>query len=392
MELVHLSECTLGTSVGTYGLNLFAALQECDVNATFLYTRPVSFSKSRRESEGLVKLTAAGPKKIVSVPQLPTVRFGSLNLIPHFLNLRLQMKVHRAVISWTRSDLDVYHFLDIYRVMRLPSDLSRRASKTAMVFTFYHLDPILDPTPRRLYLLYTPDELKILTKRRCLILTISNNTKKDLEKIGMPQERIKVVYPGVDHGIFRPPVDGDLFGGRERFVLSVAVSNPRKNKGFLLDVFRRVSMLREDLKLVLVGYNRQDVLLADSLGIRKRVVFLRDLKLDELVELYQRAALFLHTSTYEGFGFPILEAMACGCPVLAFKSSSVPEIIGDDGGMLLDDLDPDRWARTVLHVLSEESLRLELARRGYARSLLFTWERSASEVLHVYQEASSLPA
>jgi glycosyltransferase involved in cell wall biosynthesis len=106
---------------------------------------------------------------------------------------------------------------------------------------------------------------------------------------------------------------------------------------------------------------------------------------DHLIELYQRATLFAFPSRYEGFGLPVLEAMACGCPVLSSNASSLPEVAGD-AVILLDPLDVEGFTRELVRVISNSDLRRDLRERGLARAAQFPWDRAARETIAVYEK------
>src|SRR5207249_7313512 len=130
---------------------------------------------------------------------------------------------------------------------------------------------------------------------------------------------------------------------------------------------------REDL--------RQLVAHAD---IEKQTIFTGMVNDERLVELYQQAIVFVFPSRYEGFGLPVLEAMACGCPVLSSNASSLPEVAGD-AAILLDPMDVEGFTREMVRVLSDSDLRRDLRERGLARASQFSWDRAASETIAVYR-------
>lgn len=105
-----------------------------------------------------------------------------------------------------------------------------------------------------------------------------------------------------------------------------------------------------------------------------------------LMDLYAGSSLFAFTSMYEGFGLPLLEAMSCGAPVVAASNSSIPEVVGD-AGLLYADGDEVALSRSILLMLSEPEMRLELKQRGYQRSRQYSWKASASATLGVYRDA-----
>jgi glycosyltransferase involved in cell wall biosynthesis len=118
------------------------------------------------------------------------------------------------------------------------------------------------------------------------------------------------------------------------------------------------------------------------------VVLLGPVSEERLHLLYRAAAAFVYPSLYEGFGLPILEAMAAGTPVIAARAASIPEVLGD-AGLLLDPLDARAWAEAIVSVMNDERMRERMRAAGRARAATFTWERTARETLAVYRRVLS---
>jgi glycosyltransferase involved in cell wall biosynthesis len=198
--------------------------------------------------------------------------------------------------------------------------------------------------------------------------------------------RIDVVPLGV-----AAPFTADARVKREPFVLHVGDLHPRRNVAMLLDI---VLGLRQQpqwsaLRLVLAGADlgllpelkRQARDAADALDYVGRPGD------DTLADLYRRAGVFAYPSRYEGFGLPVLEAMACGTPVIGGKAGAVPEVLGD-AGMLLDVDDARGWAAALEAVLSGGARAAELRERSIARASRFTWARAARETVAIYEEVA----
>jgi glycosyltransferase involved in cell wall biosynthesis len=223
------------------------------------------------------------------------------------------------------------------------------------------------------------------------VLTDSHCSRRDIiERLGVPAERITVVYPGVERERFGPTVASRDEGENSRsYVLCVAGADPTKNVETLVDAFARMPQhLRDTHDLVLVGDFRRRLDLRERIersGIEKQTVFTGVVSDDRLVRLYQRAALFVFPSLYEGFGFPVLEAMACGCPVISSNASSLPEVAGD-AAVLVDPLDPEGLVRQMELVLTDTALRQGLRERGLKQAAQFSWDRTAQETIAVYRK------
>ncbi|WP_447973265.1 glycosyltransferase family 4 protein [Nitrospira sp. Kam-Ns4a] len=221
------------------------------------------------------------------------------------------------------------------------------------------------------------------------ILTDSACSKQDLmERVGLPGDRITVVYPGVDLERFRPVSPQTSPSASRPYVLCVAGADPTKNVEMLIEAFARLPKGLRDLHdLVLTGdfRRRPDVRERVSrAGIAGQTRLTGVVSEPRLIELYQRATVFVFPSRYEGFGFPVLEAMACGCPVISSNASSLPEVAGD-AALLVDPSDTEGFAKAIERVLSDPALRRDLRERGLGRAAQFTWDRTARETVAVYR-------
>ena len=127
--------------------------------------------------------------------------------------------------------------------------------------------------------------------------------------------------------------------------------------------------------------------MAADLGAPEAIVRLGAVPEPALRALYQNAAALVYPSRYEGFGLPLVEAMASGTPVLASRAASIPEVVGE-AGVLLDPDDPRRWVDAIVNVMTDAVLRARLRTDGLARAAMFTWERTARITLEVYQRVA----
>ncbi len=213
-----------------------------------------------------------------------------------------------------------------------------------------------------------------------------------LAQIEYPPDRCVVVPLGVEPR-FRvlPPeqVEARLRGlplPEGPFLLHVGHLHPRKNFEGLLDALGRLVRRGERLPLVQVGGTPSPAQRArlEALGLGDQVRFLGRVEDEVLVALYNRAALFVFPSLYEGFGLPVLEAMACGTPVVAADATSLPEVVGD-AGLLVDPRDPETLAEALIRLWRDRELAAELRERGLARARAFTWEETARRTVEVYR-------
>ncbi|MGD0765405.1 MAG: glycosyltransferase family 1 protein [Dehalococcoidia bacterium] len=176
----------------------------------------------------------------------------------------------------------------------------------------------------------------------------------------------------------------------ERYVLSVGSLEPGKNRATLLKAFAKLRQQGIEHKLVVTGQRawkyQADFQLAEQLGLKGEVIFTGYVSSEDMPALYSAADLFVFPSLYEGFGLPVLEAMACGVPVVASNVSAVPEVAGD-AALLIDPRDPDLLSDSMARVLKDDRLRATLRRRGLERAAQFSWEKAARETIEVYRDA-----
>ena len=219
------------------------------------------------------------------------------------------------------------------------------------------------------------------------VICVSESTRRDLlEFYEADPRRVITIHSGLS--VPRAASD-DLQGLPKRYILFVSTIEPRKNLGVLLAAFERLRARGAyDGSLVVVGKIGWK---AEAIVRRlraPRVVHLDYLAAADLAAVYEQAELFVFPSIYEGFGFPLLEAMAYGVPSIAARSSSLPEI-GGDGALYFDPRDGRALESLIERVLADRALRDDLARRGRARAAEFRWERAGEQTLAVVRAVSS---
>jgi glycosyltransferase involved in cell wall biosynthesis len=229
------------------------------------------------------------------------------------------------------------------------------------------------------------------------VIVVSEATKREcMSLLGLAAERLRVVHNGVDPE-FRPIEDRPQletvrrqYRLPDKIILFVGTLEPRKNVVGLLHAFDRLRKRGKWRgKLVLVGgvgwlhQNIFDTIV--SLGLSDLVRCAGYVPRRELPALYSQAELLVYPSFCEGFGLPVLEAMACGCPVIAANTSSFPEVVGD-AGIMVDPNDIDALTGAMESVLGDEELRSGMRARGLKRAQAFSWDRCAQTTLAVYDE------
>lgn len=225
------------------------------------------------------------------------------------------------------------------------------------------------------------------------IIAISESTRRDLANWGIAEEKIRVVYPCV-LSTCRPAPDCRATITKCRlpdsYILFVGTLEPRKNIPTLLRAFA-LAKKRGRLPHALViagarGWRYGNIFrTVEELGIKDQVIFLGYVPDGDLPALYSGADLFVFLSLYEGFGLPVLEAMACGTPVLASNTSALPEVVGD-AGILIAPNNVEQAATEMVRILTDAELRRELSARGLERARLFSQERFVRGILRVYEE------
>ncbi|MBN1978913.1 MAG: glycosyltransferase family 4 protein [Anaerolineae bacterium] len=287
-------------------------------------------------------------------------------------------------------EVDVFHSSDVL-LWQQPGALN--------VVTIYDLTALLFPehhTPGTREL--QARKWRFAREKADVVIAISEATKRDIvAHLGIPPRRIHVVRGGVGPA-FRP------IGSRQaleqalaplrlapgEYMLYVGTIEPRKNLERLVEAYHQVRNLTPAPKLVLAGargWKCEGVFeRVEALGLKDEVVFLGQVPDSILPALYNGAVAFAYPSLYEGFGLPPLEAMACGVPVIASDTSSLPEVVGD-AGVLVDPDDTGALADALAALLSDDEKRAELSARGLARASAFSWEQTAFKTLEVYRLA-----
>ena len=240
--------------------------------------------------------------------------------------------------------------------------------------------------------------LRESARRSACILTVSNRSRQDIiELLHAPSSRVKVVYNGVS-GLFSPGMDGSDSAKRGDGgfrLLYVGRADPYKNIAVLLQALAR---LRHDagMNVTLCIAGSPDprypgpAALAGELGIAEAVRWTGYLPDDALVDLYRQSDLLVHPSRYEGFGLQILEAMACGTPVLSSNAGSLPEVVGDAGRMVPPD-DVEAFVREIRTILTTPALARRMSEAGRVQAALFTWAEAARQTYEAYLQTDAMP-
>lgn len=247
---------------------------------------------------------------------------------------------------------------------------------------------------------------KISVKKASHIITISKNTEKDLIKeYGVSGNKITVAYPGYDREKFSPPsqikavkVDGikKKYKTGDNYIIYIGTIQPRKNLIKLIEAFSKIEI--NNLKLVIVGktqgLGKQGWMFEETLNAPKRfriedkVLFTGFVPTQELPYLLTGSLAFILPSLYEGFGIPVLEAMATGTPVLVSNVSSLPEVVGK-AGLMFDPRSSTQIEQAIRTIVSDSNLRQKYSKLALKRAKKFSWQKMARETLKVFEKVAS---
>ncbi len=230
-------------------------------------------------------------------------------------------------------------------------------------------------------------------RRADTIITDSQSSANDIIKhLKVPatsQSKIKVIFCGVTTE-YKPPATDSVKTDDYKKILYVGRSDPYKNLTILIEAFAKaVEKLEGQVKLIIAGSPDprypEGPELAKQLKIEEHIKWTGYLSDEDLVKTFQTADLLVHPSQYEGFGLPVLEAMACGVPVISSNASSLPEVAGD-AAILVDPNDVDAYAENIVKILSNDKLAEKLSQQGIAQAANFSWKKNARQTIEVYKK------
>jgi glycosyltransferase involved in cell wall biosynthesis len=357
--------------VGRYTRSLFNALASVageDVDWTLWYPQDVDGEPFLPRSE-----------RVTGV-QLPlSARW--LNLLWHRLGIPLRLDRYTGQVS-------VVHGTDfVVPPSRAPS-----------VVTVHDLSYAIHPEfafPRLQRYLARAVPRSIDRARR--VIAVSESTKRDIcEYYEIAPHRVEVIHHGADP-LFHQPTDTEIFsslaqfGLRRPYFVTVGTVEPRKDHRTLLRAFERVRQERDDVSLVIVGrkgWLSDDIMNEISNAAKRSPVFhLQDIRDDMLPALYGGSTAMVYPARYEGFGLPVLEAMATGTPVIASTTPALRETASENA-LYAEPGDVEGFAEHMVGLLTDEGRRARLATLGLQRASQFSWERAAREHLRVYREVA----
>jgi glycosyltransferase involved in cell wall biosynthesis len=271
-----------------------------------------------------------------------------------------------------------------------------------LVCTIHDVTPVVMPSHSTKVTLFQRSLLWAVTRRASHIITDSECSRRDLMRLyGLPESKVSVVYLGYDKALFNdappdPEQQRKLLTRLELskpYILHHGMIQPRKNLKRLIEAYRLVISRNANLEFDLVlagalGWEYKEIMAAANSQGTGRIVFPGALSGDNLAILIKSASLVVIPSLYEGFCLPLVEAMACGLPVIASNGSCLPEV----SGSVLRYFDPcsvEEMARSMEQALENDELRKTLAREGKSRASCFDWQRCAEETLAILKQCAT---
>ena len=361
------------TGVGQYGFNIALHLARLDTENRYFLLSP-----SPLHQADLDRLAEYPNIRILDHNLLERYIRHDVILIPLWLQFFLPFLCRRV-------GLDVYyHTGSIWPLIPL------RLAKRQLVF-IHDVIPLMFPESYYKHTVYYYRLSRAINLNSYdKIIVNSETTKKDLiMHLGVPEDRILVTLLGRDErfvpidNISRNQIVREKYGLPESYLLFAGTLEPRKNISRLLEAFAR-GKAREVLKLVITGKKgwlyKEIFATVKRLNLEERVIFTGFVDDDDLPCVYSMARVFVYPSLYEGFGLPVLEAMACGAPVITSNVSSMREVAGE-AAVLVDPVRVEALAQSIDEVALSDSTHGRLCQASLVRAKEFTWEKTARQTL-----------
>lgn len=317
-------------------------------------------------------------------------------------NMHLQLAGPASYHTWEQQLLPEAIKSDDINLLHCTSNTAPISLKVPLIVTIHdiiYLEKCMMQTGnwyQRFGHLYRRWNVPRIAKRAELIITVSNfERERIIEGLNIAPEKVKTIYNACGKHFTPERNEFELITFKaklqlpDRFILFLGNTGPKKN---MPNVIRALNIIyqrgRLDFKLVIpdMSKNRlQNVLEAQgNLHLSKYIHLTGYVPNDELPNLYRLSELFIYPSLSESFGIPILEAMACGTPVITSNTSAMPEVAGKDA-LLIDPKQPEQLAEMILKILDDQYLRKSAVAYGIQRAALFSWKKNAAEVVKAYE-------
>lgn len=350
------------TGVANYTKELVTNLLALDNKNKYLLFA-YSLRKKQVFAEFFTKLNASGfkfEKKIFNFPQ----KIGNL----------IWNKIHVYPLEKLVGGIDIYH----------SSDWIQIPAKCKKITTVHDLVVYKYPETSDPYIVETQKKRLSHVKNECqIILSDSKATKDDLVNIlNFSPNKIKVVYPGISADFYKTN-SGNLdilskYNISEPYILTVGTNDPRKNFNTLIRAFNNLN--NNNLTLLIVSKAGW----GEELKLNKKIKLINEITTAELALLYNHAKIFVYPSLYEGFGLPLVEAFASGCPVITSNRGSLKEV-AENSALIIDPENESEISHSIIKVLKNKELREDLIQKGKQRAQVFSWQKSAEKIIKIYE-------
>lgn len=364
-HLLSLSQSYRGAGISWYIFNLLTRLRQVS---------PDSFAYSAFLGDRAFQAQASGLG--LKFSQLPT----------HRPVVRILWEQFVQPLALRQAKVDLLHALAFVAPLAAPCPF---------VVTVYDLSFLRYPEAFRPFNRWYLSQFTANTvKRAKAVMTISESTRRDvIDLLGVAPDRVYTIYCGVDDSFKSlPEPEVEAFKARRQlpdtFVLFLGTLEPRKNVDGLIRAY--AAWKARDPKaplLVIAGgqgwYYEEIFQLVESLNLTDSIRFPGYVPQEELPLWYNAASLFVYPSHFEGFGLPVLEAMACGTPVITSTASSLPEVAGD-AARLVEPTDTDALAEALATVVTHPDLQMDMKEKGLAQAAKFSWEKTAQQTAAIY--------
>lgn len=353
------------------------------------YARQLLRSLVARDDLAMRVFYAAGGASAGGLPDLPaSVR---VRRVP------LSDRVTNAIWHRARLPLPVELLLGRTDLFHSPDFTAPPTLHAPTVLTIHDLAFLIEPDCAYPTLrAYLENVVPRSARRADRIIAVSESTRRDvIERLGIAPARVTTVYEAASPEFYPAAAEETIpalraMGIEHPYILSVGTLEPRKNYARLLDAYASILERGAHHDLVIAGRRGwlfEPVL--ERIGTLRLEERVRIVEPDDrqLRALYNRAAAFVYPSLYEGFGIPVLEALACGAPTACSDTSSLPEVAGD-AGLLFDPRSTEEISDAILRLLGDGQLSRRLRARGPRQAAAFSWERAAGETAAVYREAA----
>jgi glycosyltransferase involved in cell wall biosynthesis len=376
---IDISQIVYGTGVSVYTQNLVENLLKIDNKNEYIFFGASLRSKNKlKKFEKRIKKYKNAQIKLISIPpSVLEILWNRLRIFP------LEKFIGKV---------DIFHSSDW-------TQPPIKYSETKKITTVHDMVPYLFPKSVHKKIINTQKRrLKIVKNEVDKIIADSNTTKEDLVKfLEIEKDKIKVVYLAPPSK-FKPQSDEKItevlkkYKIKKPYILSVATQEPRKNIQKVLKVFGEIQEKYPDLSLVLSGkYGWGTNLSTSKQGFLypEKIAWTGYVPEEDLISLYSGCRVFVYPSFYEGFGLPILEAMACGAPVITSNNSSMAEI-AKDAAILIDPRSKSQLKKAIGLILSLNMENYQkIVKASMERAKQYSWKKTAQETLEIYKKAST---